>query len=241
MLEHLASKCGFFGQISIVLFDGFNGDSSLFHRSLALLSTFRVVNEVTSSIRPRIDTASMLLAILPHSLKFLSIWVVHDSRASTVIVLKFALIYLTIGPEISAFTYFLALVERAIEKSSIRPLEQAFTVHGIIQEGPLVHFSSRGDAPTEPIDLAFLEVALKDSIARIDFKAHTVWLGRVIADLATELGPTSPLIKLHLHSTLCIHIVVKVVMLKVIERPKHLIDVFDCFITDFSHDIVIVL
>ena len=182
----------------------------------------------------------MLLAILPHTFKFLSIRVVHDSRASTVIVLKFTFIHLTIGPEVRAFAYFLTLVECAIKETSIRPLEQAFSVHCIIQEGPLVHFSPRRDAPTESIDLAFLKVALKDGIARIDFKAHTIRLGRVIAKLATELGPTSSLIKLHLHRALCIHIVIKIVMLVVIKRPKHLIDVSDRFIADFCHDIVIV-
>ena len=89
--------------------------------------------------------------------------------------------------------------------------------------------------------MAFFKVALENSIARVNFETHAVWFSRIVANLAAILGPTAPVVEIRPKRPLCVHIIVTVVMLVVIKRSQHLVDVSDSLVAYLSHHVIIVV
>ena len=141
-LEHLFRVVCFLGQVAVFLLDRLNGDSSLLHGAGSLFFAFRVVDEVSGAIGPRVSAASVLLPLLPAAFKLLSIRVVNHAWATTLIVFELTFIDLSIGPQIGAITLLLSLIEGSEEEPTIRPLEQSLTVHCVVQKWTLIYFTA---------------------------------------------------------------------------------------------------
>ena len=182
----------------------------------------------------------MLFPFFPVPAQSLTIWVMKDPLSVAFIVFEVSNVGLTVGPHVRSLAVFAPIGEPAEEKPAIRPLEQAFTMHSVLDKRSLVNFTSRSDPTTPSINLAFVELTLKNGVIWENLKAHPVWLGAFKTDLTAILGSTLAIIPVLTHNPLRADFIFLVEMLIVVKWPQCLIDVFHSLIFDvIDHKLVI--
>lgn len=161
-------------QISVRLFEFVKLDFTVFEATLFLLLAIVVQHMVSRTIRPNILTFAVFLAIFPGAVKPFPIRIVQRSLPIAVVILELSIIYLSIWPHIYTFSSLASRLEKTEEETTIRPLVQSLTSHGIIRKLALVHFTAWCDTSTVSIDLPIRKEALKNGIARVNFEAKAI-------------------------------------------------------------------
>ena len=215
-------------------------DSFSSHGALTLLIAIHIVNEVFGTIRPCISACAILFTIFPSTFQTLTVRIVQCASSVAFVEFELTLVSLTVRPKVGSLPLLLAHVEVTEVEAAIGPLEQALTMHGVVDERALIDLASRADRASESIDLPLLEVAFEEGIARVDLEAHAIGLKRIQANLAPELGAASAQIEVHFHLPLRVHIIVSFVVLVVIERSQDFVDVLHDLVRHVLHHIVII-
>ena len=182
----------------------------------------------------------MLLAILPSAFILLTIRVVQGTLPTALIILELTLVRLSIRPQVSSLTVLLAVMESAEEEPTVWPLEQAITVHRVVQKGTLVDLPSGRYASAEPVDLTLFVEALKDGVVRVYFESHAIGSHRVHADLASVLGATASLVEIQLEFSLCVHVIINIMMQVVVKGSQNFVDVTDVLVCHLGHHVGVV-
>ena len=136
--QEVDSFVGLFGERGVFIFNFFNWDAVWFETSCCCLLAISVWNEVFCSIGPSVVASTMLLSFFPNAMECLAIRVIQNTVAMTLIVLEFANIALTAGPQVRALAILLSLVESSKEDSTIWPLKQTDSVHCVHYKRSLV-------------------------------------------------------------------------------------------------------
>ena len=150
---------------------------------------------ILGAIWPDIVAFTVLLAILPITFEALTIWIMQNTEAVAVIVLEFAVVCLSIRPDVSSFTVFLACLEWSKVQSTIRPLVETLTTHSVVAERSLVHFTFRCDTASPPVDLSFGKETLEERIIWVDFEPVTIRSTALLILLASVFCARSTSIK----------------------------------------------
>ena len=183
----------------------------------------------------------MLLSVLPVALILLAIRIVKRALSHALVIFELSDICLSIWPQVGALALFLSSVERTVVETTIRPLEQPIAFHCVVDEGPLVDFTTACDASTEAVNLPFLKEPFEEGVVRVDLEAHAVRFKAFHVDLTAILASTPTLFKLKLFLALSIEIVICFMVCIVVKWAQHLVDVFDRLIADAVHHIVVIL
>ena len=183
----------------------------------------------------------MLLSVLPVALILLAIRIVKRALTHALVIFELSDICLSIRPQVGALALLLSTMECTVVETSIRPLEQPIAFHCVVDEGPLVDFTTACDASTEAVNLPFLKESFEEGVVRVDLEAHAVWFEAFHVDLTAILASTPSLLKLKLFLALSIKVVICFMVCIVVKWAQHLVDVFDCLIANAVHDIVIIL
>ena len=224
----------------IILPNLFNRNTFCAHSSVALLHAVDVVDEVLGTIRPGVSACTILLSILPNAVEAFAIRIVESTRPIALVELELTDVRLAIGPEVGSLTLLLAHVEITEVKAAVRPLEQALTMHSIVDERSLIDLATRADCAPKAINLPFLEVPFEECVTRIDLEAHSIWLECLHAELSTELCTAPTIFEIHLELTLSVHIIVGIMVQVVVERAQDFVDILDNLVLNVSHDVVVV-
>ena len=150
---------------------------------------------ILSAIWPDIVAFAVLLTILPITFEALAIRIMQNTEAVAIIALKFAVVCLSIRPDVSSFTVFLSCLEWSEVQSTIRPLVETLTTHSVVTKRSLVYFTFGSDTASPPVDLSFGKETLKERIIRVNFEAVTIRSTALLILLASVFCARSTRIK----------------------------------------------
>ena len=160
-----------------------------------MLLPVNIDNVVAGTVRPSVDTSTVLLSILPLSLKPLSTRVVQHSVPVALVIFELTLVELPIRPEELTLAILLSGTPLTLEHRAISPLEVPIAVHLIVRECSLEHFSLGCDATSQTMTLSLREVPLIDRPVWVDLDTFAIWLPGGVVDLTTVHGAAFPLVK----------------------------------------------
>ena len=117
------------------------------------------------------------------------------------IIFELTLICLSIWPHVGSLALLPTLIKVTVEETTIRPLEQALTLHHIVIEWSLVDFTPRRDSSSISVYLPLLKETFEHGAARVCLKAYSVRLHAILVNLPAVLGTTPAEFKLIFHQS----------------------------------------